>query len=234
MLIQSLFLKMVDFQNPPSSVKRARQPALRAEDSLVLVLCDAPEILTGLGHLLTEKNFRMKCFMKPADFFKDAPPSEPACLILDRQFGDGSSGFDVHAEMVRRSWNVPTVILTERFCDVQWIVRAIHNGVAGFITKPFESTELIETVMSTMERARALREKNLQIMQAQHAASLLNSREHEVARLLCAGMINKEIAGHLGLAEVTVKLHRGRVMRKLGAGNTTELACIAMLGGICS
>ena len=200
----------------------------------MLVLCDAPEILTGLGHLLTEKNFRMKCFMKPADFFKDSPPSEPACLILDHQFGDGSSGFDVHAEMVRRSWNLPTVILTERFCDVQWIVRAIHNGVAGFITKPFEAAELIETVMSTMERARVLREKNLQIMQAQHAASLLNSREHEVARLLCAGMINKEIAGHLGLAEVTVKLHRGRVMRKLGAGNTTELACIAMLGGICS
>jgi FixJ family two-component response regulator len=222
---------MINHQKP-CSPKRARPPGL-VEDRLVQVLCDTEEILTGLGHLLTEKNFKVKCFMKPADFFKEGPPSEPTCLIVDHPLGDGSSGFDVHAEMVRRSWNLPTVILTERLCDVQSIVRAIHDGVAGFIIKPFEPTELIETVMATLERARALREENLQIMQARHAASQLNSREYEIVQMVCAGMINKEIADRLGLAEVTVKLHRGRVMRKLGAGNTAELARIAMMGGIC-
>lgn len=197
-----------------------------------MVLDDDPGILTGLERLLTDKDYRVKCFLRSEDLFKFGPPSVPSCLILDNQLGDGMSGIEVHADMVRRGWNIPTVFLTAHW-DVHLIVKAIRNGADGFITKPFETAELVEAVRSALEHARVLHQENLQVIQARHGASQLTSREREIVRLVCAGLLNKEIADRLGLALVTVKVHRGRAMRKMGAGNAAELARIATMGGIC-
>lgn len=200
-------------------------------DHVVLVLDDDPGILTGMERLLGGKGYRVVTFAESAGFFNFGPPRLPSCLILDNQLGNGVTGIEVHAEMIRRGWDIPTVFLTAHW-DVQSIVKAIRNGADGFITKPFDPAELLEAVDTALERARSRRSEDLQLARVRSRASELTMREKEIVQLVVAGMLNKEIADKLGLALVTVKVHRGRAMRKLGAGNAAELARIATLAGI--
>jgi FixJ family two-component response regulator len=197
----------------------------------VLVLDDDPGILKGLKRLLTDKGYRVECFSRYEELFKFGPPELPSCLILDNQLGDGMSGFEVHAELVRRKWDLPTLFLTAHW-NVRSVVQAMRNGADTFITKPFEPSELCAAVESALGHARLLHRENHHAILARRGASQLTSREREIVHMVCAGLLNKEIADRLELALVTVKVHRARAMRKMGAGNGAELARIATLAGI--
>lgn len=200
-------------------------------ERLVLVLDDDQAILDGVERLLGGRGYNVRTFSCSAALLDAGPPAVPSCLILDNQLGDGATGLEIHAEIQRLGWNVATVFLTAHW-NVQSIVKAIRDGADGFLTKPFDPEELVEAVDNALNRANTLRADARARAAARTRAAQLTDREREIVRLVVAGMLNKEIADELRLALVTVKVHRGRAMRKLGAGNAAELAHLAAMAGI--
>jgi FixJ family two-component response regulator len=201
------------------------------DDSVVMVLDDDTAILGGLNRLLTLHGYQVCLYSTADEFFTAGMPEIPACLILDNHLGDGMSGLEVHAEMQRIGWDIPTVFLTAHW-NVQSVVNAMRAGADGFLTKPFDPAELLSEVAKALERARARLQDGEFATAARAKAALLTEREREVVSLVVRGLLNKEIADQLDLALVTVKVHRGRAMQKLGAGNPAELARIASLAGL--
>lgn len=201
-------------------------------DHLVVVLDDDPSMVSGLDRLLTSHGYKVRLHQNPDTFFGEGLPSVPACLLLDINLNHGKSGLDVHAELLRRGWHLPTIFLTGHW-NVQEVVNAIRSGADGFLTKPFDPNELLAAVAEALERAQGSQEQRLQGAEAKARAATLTMREREVVCMVIAGKLNKEIASELSLALITVKVHRGRAMKKLGAGNAAELARIANLAGLC-
>jgi len=201
-------------------------------DHLVLVLDDDPSMVSGLDRLLTSHGYKVRLHQNPDTFFSEGLPSVPACLLLDINLNHGKSGIEVHAELLRRGWHLPTIFLTGHW-NVQEVVNAIRAGADGFLTKPFDPCELLAAVAEALERANSSQEQRLQGAEAKARAATLTNREREVVCMVIAGKLNKEIASELSLALITVKVHRGRAMKKLGAGNAAELARIANLAGLC-
>lgn len=204
---------------------------MNSADHVVMVLDDDGSILRGLERLLTAHGYRVRLFSKSEDFFKAGVPQIPACLILDNQLNDGMTGLQVHKEMQRRGWDIPTLFLTAHW-DAQSIVTAIRAGADDFLTKPFEPAELVRAVAQALQRSREIKQNGSLAADVRAKAESLSPRECEIVRLVVAGHINKEIADILNLALVTVKVHRGRAMKKMGAGNPAELARIAALAGL--
>lgn len=190
-----------------------------------------PSVRKGLMRFLSDHDYDVRLFDKPEKFFAYGQPESPSCLLLDNQLGGGETGVEVHAEIVRRGWYIPTVFLTAHW-NVKTIVDVLRAGADGFLTKPYDPVELLEAVDQAIIRSRrALLEKTDSIrVRAKFEA--LTKREIEVVRLVVAGLLNKEIADKLGIALVTVKVHRGRAMKKLGAGNPASLAKLAAEAGI--
>lgn len=197
----------------------------------VLVLDDDASILSSLERLLTAHGYSVRLHAEPDHFFRAGLPQVPACLLLDNQLGNGRTGVEVHAEMQRRGWDIPTVFVTAHW-DVQTVVRAMRAGADDFLAKPFDPTALMAAVAQALQRARTNHRNGLQIAESRAKAASLTPREREIVRLIVSGLLNKEIADQLELAVVTVKVHRGRAMHKLGAGNPAELARLAALTGI--
>lgn len=200
-------------------------------DHAVLVLDDDHHVLSGLERLLTVHGYRVHLFSESEVFFSAGMPSVPSCLILDNQLNNGMTGTEVHAELQRRGWGIPIVFLTAHW-DVQTVVKAMRAGADGFLTKPFDPKELIEAVEQALERSRSSHQNGNHAAEARAKAATLTVREKQIVKLVAAGLLNKEIADQLDLAVITVKVHRGRAMQKLGAGNPAELARIAALAGI--
>ena len=200
-------------------------------DHLVLVLDDDQSILTGLERLLTTHGYRVRLHAESDDFFRAGLPKVPACLLLDNQLGHGMTGVQVHAELHRRGWNLPTVFVTAHW-NVQTVVNVMRAGADGFLTKPYNPHDLLDAVEQALHRARSQQRDTLLTANVRARAATLTAREREIVRLIVAGLLNKQIADQLDLALVTVKVHRGRAMRKLGAGNPAELAHAAALAGI--
>jgi FixJ family two-component response regulator len=200
-------------------------------DHAVLVLDDDASILSGLERLLTAHGYRVRLHAEPDQFFRAGVPGCPACLLLDNQLGNGRTGVEVHAEMQRRGWDIPTVFVTAHW-DVQTVVRVMRAGADDFIAKPYDPAELMAAVARALQRARTNQRTGLLATETRAKAACLTPREREIVRLVVTGLLNKEIADQLALALVTVKIHRGRAMRKLGAGNPADLARLAALAGI--
>jgi len=198
---------------------------------LVVILDDERSILDGLERLLTGRGFRVRLHATPEDFFHAGLPEEPACLLLDNQLGDGMTGVEVHAELLRLGWDLPTVFVTGHW-NIKSVVHAIRTGADGFLTKPYDPEDLVAAVAQALQRALTQRRDGLQACAARARAATLTPREREIVCLVLNGSINKEIADRLDISLVTVKVHRGRAMRKLGAGNVAELVRIASLAGL--
>jgi FixJ family two-component response regulator len=198
---------------------------------MVLVLDDDQSILVGLERLLTAHGYRVRLHADPEEFFRVGLPSVPACLLLDNHLGEGRTGVEVHAEMQRLAWDIPTVFVTAHW-DVQTVVQVMRAGADDFLAKPYQPEKLLEVVAQAMQRARDQHHKDVQAASAKAKAATLTAREREIVRWVMSGMLNKEIADQLNLALITVKVHRAKAMRKLGAGNPAELARMAALAGI--
>lgn len=204
---------------------------VKRNDHVVMVLDDDAAILGGLNRLLTLHGYQVCLYSAADELFAAGMPEVPACLILDNHLGDGMTGLEIHAEMQRIGWDIPTVFLTAHW-NVQSVVNAMRAGADGFLTKPFDPAQLLDEVSKALERAHARQQDGGQATAARAKAALLTEREREVVSLVVRGLLNKEIADQLDLALVTVKVHRGRAMQKLGAGNPAELARIASLAGL--
>jgi FixJ family two-component response regulator len=196
----------------------------------VLVLDDDHSVLVSLERLLEANGYSVRKHLSPEDFFKVGKPAGPACLLLDQHLG-AVKGTEVHAEMRQLGWNIPTIFLTADW-DTHTVVHAMRNGADDFLTKPFDPDELLSAVARCLKRAMESRAANEAQLKIQAQMATLTRRELEIVTLVVAGMLNKQIAARLGVALVTVKVHRGRAMKKLGARNPAELARITAMASL--
>ena len=198
--------------------------------SQVLVLDDDPAVLVSLERLLVTHGYTARTHQTPDALFGAGPPPVPACLLLDQNLGP-VKGTEVHAELLRRGWLLPTIFLTADW-DTHTVVQAMRGGADDYLTKPYDPAELLQTVARSLQRAQAIQLAADELACARARAATLTPRERAIVGLVVAGMLNKQIADHLGLALVTVKVHRGRAMQKLGARNPADLARLSALVGI--
>lgn len=213
----------------PASV----EPLATAFDHQVVVVDDDTNVLTGLAHLLVTHGYRVRLHQDPAEFLAAGPPVGPACLLLDNQLEASMTGIQVHAEVVRQGWNLPTIFLTGHW-NVQAVVTAIRAGADGYLTKPYEANELLKAIEEALQRARQFHHQHQQKAAVLARAATLTKRERQIACLVLEGKMNKEIADEVDLALVTVKVYRARAMSKLGVTNTAELAHLAWVAGLCT
>jgi FixJ family two-component response regulator len=197
----------------------------------IWILDSDRDFVAWLKGLLVSQAHQVRIWRKPEDLFSGGRPAEPVCLLLACEHGNGVSGRSVLERIRRQGWEIPTLILAREWTP-RMIVEAIRGGAEDFIPKPCEENELMGAISNALANARLRHHNDILVTRAVERAATLTDREREVVELVVSGMLNKEVANHLGLAVVTVKVHRARAMRKLQAGNAAELARIAAAAGL--
>jgi len=193
--------------------------------STVFVIDDDPAIRQGISSLLRSVSIRAEIFSSPQEFSPDKLPDEPCCLVLDVRFRS-ASGLDLQAELDNAGINIPIVFITGHG-DIPMTVRAMKAGAVEFLTKPFRDQDLLDAISIALERDRQQREKNKSLAIIRSCFETLTPREQQVFALVSAGLMNKQIAGQLAVSEITVKVHRGNLTRKMGARSVAELVRMA-------
>jgi len=198
---------------------------LAQDEPVVFVVDDSADVRDGLKELLESVGLRCKAFDSPKEFFARAPEVGPNCLILDVRL-PGISGLDVQAEMARGPRNIPTIIITGHG-DVPMSVRAMKAGAVTFLTKPVREQDLLDAVYGAIETDRTRLNTELKNRELHARYESLSAREREILPLITAGLLNKQIAAEVGLSEVTVKVHRHKLMAKLNAKRLPDLVRMA-------
>ena len=191
----------------------------------VFVIDDDPAIRQGVSSLLRSVNICAEMFGSPKEFLPENLPDAPCCLVLDVRFRS-SSGLDLQAELDNAGINIPIVFITGHG-DIPMSVRAMKAGAVEFLTKPFRDQDLLDAVSVALERDRDQREKNKSLAILRSCFETLTPREQEVFALVATGLMNKQIAAQLAVSEITVKVHRGNLTRKMGARSLAELVRMA-------
>jgi len=192
---------------------------------MVFVVDDDPLVRESLQDLLNSAGFTVRMFGSASEFIGSQRPDVPACLILDVELPD-LSGLDLQAELVKSGTEIPIVFLTGRG-DIPMSVRAMKAGAVEFLTKPFRKEPLCDAVRVALARDGEGRKQRAEILELRNRLETLTPRERQVLALVVTGLLNKQIAGELGTTDMTVKAHRGRVMRKMGAGSLADLVRMA-------
>jgi FixJ family two-component response regulator len=190
-------------------------------DPIVFVVDDDLSVREGLADLLSSIGVQAKTFATTQEFMRYKRPDAPACLVLDVRL-PGASGLDLQRELARSTEPLPIIFITGHG-DVPMSVRAMKEGAVEFLTKPFREQELLDAVQQALATDRAAREQRARAAEVRSRYESLTAREREVMELVISGRPNKQIAGALGTSEVTVKMHRGQVMRKMKADSVVDL-----------
>jgi FixJ family two-component response regulator len=202
-------------------------------ESLVFVVDDDASVRQALTSLLQSVALRVEAFGSVADFLKDRRLGNgvaAACLILDVRL-PGVSGLDFQAELARADTHVPIIFITGHG-DIPMTVRAMKAGAVEFLIKPFREQDLLDAVQLALQRDRDRRIRESAVFETRARFEALTHREQEVFGLVTTGLMNKQIAGELGVSEITAKVHRGNVMRKMGARSLADLVRMADALGI--
>lgn len=192
---------------------------------IVYVVDDDESVRDAISNLLESIGLRAQVFGSTEAFWKAPRPDVPSCLILDVRL-PGASGLEFQGTLLKTGMPVPIIFITAHG-DVPMTSRAMKAGAIEFLMKPFQKEELLAAVHDGLERDRARREAEAEISVLRSRAEQLTQREREVMDLVVTGLINKEIGAQLGLSEVTVKIHRSRVMQKMEAASLAELVRMA-------
>ncbi|RYE34087.1 MAG: response regulator transcription factor [Hyphomicrobiales bacterium] len=197
---------------------------------LVLILDDDPAVRESLDSLIRSVGLATRLFGAPAELLQGTLPDVPGCMILDVRL-PGISGLDFQDQLARQGIALPIVFMTGHG-DIPMTVRAMKAGAVDFLSKPFRDQEMLDAVTSAIERDRQRRSATAALDEQRAAYATLTAREREVMTHVVAGLMNKQVAGVLGLSEITVKIHRGNVMRKMGVRTLADLVRAAeALGG---
>ena len=200
------------------------------EQSIVYVIDDDESMLRALTNLFQSVNLRVEVFSSALELLHSSLPDIASCLVLDIRL-PGLSGLDFQTELAKANIHIPIIFMTGHG-DIPMTVRAMKAGAIDFLTKPFRQQEMLDAVATAIERDRKRREDDKMISNAQARVETLTPRERDVLALVAAGLMNKQIAAELGIAEITVKIHRGHVMKKMGTRSLADLVRITETLGI--
>ena len=188
---------------------------------VVFVIDDDPSVRSSVKFLISTVGLQVVTFDSADSFLQRKPPDVASCLVLDVRLR-GLSGLDFQGELAARNIHVPIIFITAHG-DIPMSVRAMKAGAVEFLTKPFRDQDLLDAIRIALDRARAMREREHEIAELEQRFHSLTPREQEVISMVVSGMLNKQIAGQLGTAENTVKVHRSRAMEKMHAQSLAEL-----------
>jgi len=188
---------------------------------VVFVIDDDPSVRSTLKFLIGTVGLDAESFASTDDFLDRKLPDAPSCLVLDVRLR-GLSGLEFQGVLAARNIRIPIIFITG-YGDIPMSVRAMKSGAVEFLTKPFRDQDLLEAIRIALDRDRARREQKREISEIQERFSSLSAREQEVVCMVVAGKLNKQIAGELGTAENTVKVHRSRAMEKMNAQSLADL-----------
>ena len=191
------------------------------DEAVVYVVDDDPSVRRALSRLIRSVGLEAVTFPSAQAFLAYTPPDRPACLVLDVRL-PGPSGLDLQSALSEAGRDVPIVFITGHG-TVPTSVRAMKGGAVDFLQKPFNDQELLDSVQRALRRSTEERADRAERAELERRVASLTPREREVLVLVVAGMLNKQIADKLGIAEKTIKVHRGRVMEKMQADSVADL-----------
>jgi FixJ family two-component response regulator len=199
-------------------------------NSLVFAIDDDASVRKGLKRLLRSAGYKSEIFESASDFLERDQHAGPACVVVDVRM-PALNGMDLQEILIQRRRDEQLVFITGHG-DISMCAQAMKAGAIDFLTKPFRADELLQCVERALIRSTEQRRRSAEKNEARHLLALLTPREFEVMQLVITGMLNKQIAGELGTAEKTVKVHRGRMMQKLRVSSVAGLVRLVEKAGI--
>jgi len=201
-----------------------------AEEPIVFVIDDDASMREALRGLLRSVGLQVEVFGSAHEFLESKLPDVASCLLLDIRL-PRLSGLDFQAELIEAGIHIPIIFMTGHG-DIPMSVKAMKAGAVDFLSKPFRDQDMLDAVASAIERDRKRRVGAKALSDAQARFEILTPRERQVLALVAAGLMNKQIAAEIGIAEITVKIHRGNVMKKMGVRSLPDLVRMAETLGI--
>jgi FixJ family two-component response regulator len=197
--------------------------------AIVFVVDDDISVRESLELLIKNAGWKPETFASPHEFLSRPRVTVPCCLVLDVSL-PGLNGLELQQQLAERT-DMPIIFITG-YGDVPMSVRAMKAGAVEFLTKPFKDDVLIEAIRGAIERSRAALQRDAEMRGLRECYASLTPREREVMALVCAGLLNKQVGGELGISEITVKAHRGQMMRKMKADSLPDLVTMAAKLGL--
>jgi FixJ family two-component response regulator len=210
----------------------SKTPAREAKPAkpVVSVVDDDPGIRDALDSLFRSVDLDVRLFNSPADLLRQALPDTPGCIVLDVRL-PGVSGLDFQQHLTMLGVRLPIIFMTGHG-DIPMSVRAMKAGAIDFLAKPFRDQDMLDAVMSAIDRDKRRRSEQEAEDDLKSLYASLTARERQVMGYVTAGLMNKQVAGEIGLSEITVKIHRGNVMRKMRAKSLPDLVRMAQALGL--
>jgi len=198
---------------------------MAGEHSTVFIIDDDAGMRAAIEGLLESVGLPFESFGSAREFLDRRRAGGPCCLVLDVQL-PGESGLDFQRKLAEAGVKIPIVFITAHG-DIPMSVKAMKSGAMEFLTKPFRDQDLLDAIQQALERDRARRRQECELADLRKHYDLLSGREREVMQLVVSGMLNKQIAFELATSEITIKVHRGHIMRKMQAGSFADLVRMA-------
>ena len=209
--------------------KSSHEPA-SAKEPIVFVIDDDASMRRALTNLFQSVGLKVEVFGSASEMLQSKLPDVASCLVVDIRL-PGLSGLDFQTELAKANIHIPIIFMTGHG-DIPMTVRAMKGGAVDFLTKPFRDQDMLDAVAMAIERDRKRRQADKIVATLQTLLETLTPREREVLALVSSGLMNKQTAAELGLAEITVKLYRGHIMKKMGARSLADLVRMAETLGI--
>jgi len=206
-------------------IRRSSQPRSPKAESIVYVIDDDPSMREMLASLFRSVGLRAELFESAPELLQSKLPDVTSCLILDVRL-PGLGGLDLQAELAKAHIRIPIIFMTG-YGDIPMSVRAMKGGAVDFLTKPFRDQELLDAVSIALDRDQKSRQYGNGVSDLRKRFDSLTAREQQVMTLATTGLMNKQTAAELGLSVCTIKIHRGNLMRKMGARSLADLVKMA-------